>query len=246
VTGTLINVGTILVGGGIGLALGAKLPERIQKTVLQCLGLFTLFIGFQMAISLGGVSAELAKKFQKGLADLLPALVMLASLVLGAVVGELLRIQDGLDALGEWLRQRFARGEQGKFTEGFVTTSLLFCVGPMTVMGSINDGLRGDFQLLAIKSIMDGFAAIAFAAELGFGVLFSAATVLVVQGGLTLGAHAIEHWLTTAMQLGMTAVGGLLIVGLGLTLLDVKKLRIANFLPALVFAPLLIWVLEKF
>jgi uncharacterized membrane protein YqgA involved in biofilm formation len=116
----------------------------------------------------------------------------------------------------------------------------------MTIMGSINDGLRGDFQLLTIKAIMDGFAAMAFAAELGIGVLFSAVTVLVVQGGLTLGAHAVDSWLTDAMRGEMTAVGGLLIVGIGLRLLEIKKLQIANFLPALVFAPLFIWVLEKF
>ncbi len=247
--GTAINVATVLLGGGIGLALGAKLPERIQKIVLQCLGLFTIFIGVTMAMDLGKVAPELVKKFPENLsalARLLPALVMLASLVFGAVTGELLRIQDGLDALGEKLRARFDKGAtSGRFTEGFVTTSLLFCVGPMTVMGCISDGLGNGFELLAIKSIMDGFSAMAFAAELGVGVMFSAGTVLVVQGALTFGARGLEQWLTEAMKWEMTAVGGLLIIGLGLGLLDIKKLRIANFLPALFFAPLLIWILEK-
>jgi uncharacterized membrane protein YqgA involved in biofilm formation len=246
--GTAINVATVLLGGGIGLMLGAKLPERIQKIVLQCLGLFTIFIGIMMALDLGKVGSELVKSFPEhlgALARLLPALVMLASLVFGAVAGELLRIQDGLDALGEKLRQRFGKADGGRFTEGFVTTSLLFCVGPMTVMGCISDGLGNGFELLAIKSIMDGFSAMAFAAELGVGVMFSAGTVLVVQGALTFGARGLEQWLTEAMKWEMTAVGGLLIIGLGLGLLDIKKMKMANFLPALVFAPLLIWVIER-
>lgn len=240
---------TVLAGGGIGLALGAKLAERIQKILLQCLGLFTIFVGIRMAMDLGKVSPELVAKFPEhlaALARLLPALVMLASVVFGAVTGELLRIQDGLDALGEQLRRRFGNSDGGRFTEGFVTTSLLFCVGPMTVMGCISDGLGNGFELLAIKSIMDGFSAMAFAAELGVGVMFSAGTVLVVQGALTLGAQGLERWLTEAMKWEMTAVGGLLIIGLGLGLLDIKKMKMANFLPALIFAPLLIGAVEIF
>ncbi|MCX7827136.1 MAG: DUF554 domain-containing protein [Verrucomicrobiae bacterium] len=219
--GTFINVGTVLAGGSVGLLLHRALPERFQRIVLQGLGLITLLLGLQMALKTRHI------------------FVVLGSLLLGALLGEWWRIQDRLDAAGRWLETRFKRGERDRFSEGFITTSLLFCVGPMTVLGSIQDGVSGDFKTLAIKACMDGFAAMVFAAELGWGVLFSAASVLLIQGGLTLAAAPLQRALTPMMIDEMTATGGLLIIAISLMLLDIKRLPLANFLPALAIAPAL-------
>lgn len=219
--GTLINVGAILAGGSVGLFLHRALPQRFQRIVLQGLGLITLLLGLQMALRTANI------------------FIVLGSLLLGALLGEWWRLQDRLDALGRWLEAKFKRGDDNRFTEGFVTTSLLFCIGPMALLGSIQDGVSGDHKTLAIKALMDGFAAMVFAAELGWGVLFSAVPVLVYQGGITLAAAPMQRFLTAAMINEMTAVGGLMIVGIALMLLEIKRLPLANFLPALAFAPLL-------
>lgn len=221
-TGTLINVGTVLAGGSVGLFLHRALPERFQRIVLHGLGLITILLGLQMALKTANV------------------FIVLGSVLLGGLLGEWCRLQDRLDALGNWLESKFKRHEHDRFSEGFVTTSLLFCIGPMAILGSIEDGLRGDYKTLAIKSLMDGFAAMAFAAELGWGVLFSAASVLVYQGGITLAAAPLQRVLTDAMITEMTATGGLMIVGIGLMLLGIKRLPLANYLPGLLLAPLLV------
>lgn len=221
-TGTLINVGTILAGGAVGLFLHRALPERFQRIVLHGLGLITILLGLQMALQTTNI------------------FIVLGSVLLGGLLGEWGRLQDRLDALGNWLESKFKRHEHDRFSEGFVTTSLLFCIGPMAILGSIEDGLRGDYKTLAIKSLMDGFAAMAFAAELGWGVLFSAASVLVYQGGITLAAAPLQRVLTDAMITEMTATGGLMIVGIGLMLLGIKRLPLANYLPGLVIAPLIV------
>jgi uncharacterized membrane protein YqgA involved in biofilm formation len=219
--GTFINVGAVLAGGSAGLFLHRALPQRFQRIVLQGLGLITLLLGLQMALKTANI------------------FIILGSLLIGALLGECCRLQDHLDALGRWLEAKFKRGDDNRFTEGFVTTSLLFCVGPMALLGSIQDGVSGDYKTLAIKSFMDGFAAMVFAAELGWGVLFSAVSVLVYQGGITLAAAPLQRVLTAAMINEMTAVGGLMIVGIALMLLEIKRLPLANFLPALAIAPLL-------
>ncbi|MBI5687464.1 MAG: DUF554 domain-containing protein [Verrucomicrobia bacterium] len=219
--GTLINVATVLAGGAVGLFLHRALPERFQRIVLQGLGLITLLLGLQMALKTANI------------------FIVLGSLLIGALLGEGWRLQDRMDALGRWLEAKFKRGDDDRFTEGFVTASLLFCVGPMAVLGSIQDGVSGDCKTLAIKSFMDGFAAMVFAAELGWGVLFSAVPVLVYQGGITLAATPLQRILTDAMLNEMTAVGGLMIVGIALMLLEIKRLPLANFLPALAIAPVL-------
>jgi uncharacterized membrane protein YqgA involved in biofilm formation len=165
------------------------------------------------------------------------------------LIGEMLRIQARLDAVGKRLEERFARGEQaGTFTRGFVTASLVFCVGPMTILGSIQDGLIGDFNLLAIKSTLDGFAGLAFASTLGIGVAFSALTVLVVQGGISLAAMIFGSALgsiarDTPWVIEMTATGGVLIMGIGLILLDLKQVRVGNLLPAIFIAPAIVGTL---
>lgn len=219
--GTAINVVAVLVGGGIGTLAGARLPEGIRTTAMQAIGIVTLLVGVSNFL-----------KFDN-------PLVPLVSVVAGLVVGELVGIDRRLKQLGDYLEKRLSRGDS-PVSRAFVTTSLLFCVGPLTVIGSLNDGLRGDYSLLALKSALDFIAALTFASVLGWGVLLSAGTVLVVQGALTLGAGFLDPFVTEAMISATTATGGILIFGIGLTLLDLKEVRVANMLPALLFAPLLI------
>jgi len=219
--GTAINVVAVLIGGGIGTLVGAKLPEGIRQTAMQAIGIVTLLIGVSNFL-----------KFDN-------PLVPLVSVVLGLVVGELLGIEDGLKRFGDYLEKRFSRGES-LVSRAFVTTSLLFCVGPLTIIGSLKDGLTGNYDLLALKSALDFIAALTFASVLGWGVLLSAGTVLIYQGALTLAAGFLDPVVTDAMISAATATGGVLIVGLGLMLLDLKEIRVANMLPALLFAPLLV------
>lgn len=219
--GTAINVVAVLVGGGIGTLVGARLPGAMRATAMQAIGIVTLLVGVANFLEFDN------------------PLVPLVSVILGLVVGELLGIEAGLKRLGDYLEGRFSRGES-PVSRAFVATSLLFCVGPLTVIGSLEDGLRGDYDLLVLKSALDFIAALTFAAALGWGVLLSAGTVLVVQGTLTLGAGYLEPVVTDPMISAATATGGILIFGLGLGLLDLKAVRVANMLPALVFAPLLV------
>jgi uncharacterized membrane protein YqgA involved in biofilm formation len=222
--GTLINVATVVAGSSAGLLVGSRLPERIRQTVLSGLGLITLVIGMSMALQTRN------------------PLLMLAALLLGGVIGELLSLEERLQALGRYLETRVSghSGEGSAFVKGFVTASLVFCVGPMTILGSIQDGLTGNYTLLAIKATLDGFASLAFSASLGIGVMFAALTVLIYQGALTLGAGLVKAVLTEAMITEMTAVGGTMILGIGLLLLDLKRVRVASFLPGLFIAPVLV------
>lgn len=222
ITGTLLNVATVLAGSTGGVALGARLPERAQRIVMDGLGLGTLLIGAKMALQTQNI------------------LILLGSILLGGLLGEMLRIQQGLDRLGEALRKQVGAGQGSRFTEGFVTASLIFCVGPMTVMGSIEDGLTGRYQILAAKAVLDGFASLALAATLGWGVACAALTVLLFQGSLSLGASLLTRLITPAMVTEMTAAGGLMILGIGLLLLELRQIRVANFLPGLAVAPLLV------
>lgn len=235
--GTLINVVTVLLGTGIGVVVGARLPDRVRATVLDMLGLFTVVLGVANAMDTFG--EELASVLGRA-----AVLVVIGALVVGAVVGELLDIEGRLGRAGAWLQERAqgASGDAARFIEGFVVASLVFCVGPLTVLGALQDGLTGDFELLSIKSLLDGFAALAFASALGVGVGFSAVTVLVFQGGISLSAGAAADVLTEPMLTSVNAVGGLLILGIGLRLLEVKQVRVANALPALVLAPLIVAV----
>jgi len=222
--GTLINVVTVLIGGTLGSLLGDRLPERMRETLMHGVGLVTLVLGISMAIDTSNV------------------LVVLLSIGIGGILGEWWRIEGRLDSLGEWLQEK-ASGvpflARGDFVRGFVTASLVFCVGPMTILGSIQDGLTGDYTLLAIKSVLDLFAGLAFAASMGMGVTFSALTVLLFQGGLSLGAAPFQTILTESMITEMSATGGVMILGIGFLLLDIKRVKVGNFLPALAIAPLL-------
>lgn len=217
-TGTVINVVAVVAGSAIGVAGGRRIPESARTLVLSGLGLLTLVIGVKLAI---GTANEL---------------VLLAAILIGGLIGHALGLARRLDRLGDALQKRFST-DGSRFSEGFVTASLVFCVGPMTVLGSIQDGLSGDYTLLAIKSMLDFFAAIGFAAGLGLGVMASVATVIVVQGSLTLGAGLFAEVLTDPLVREMSAAGGTLMLGIGLRLLDLKRIPVADFLPALVAAP---------
>ncbi len=234
--GTLVNVLTVLLGSGLGVLIRGRLPGRMQRIIVQGVGLVTLFIGFSMAGSLGSAAG--------GAVD--GVILGLLALVLGGVLGEVLGLEERLERLGDLLKARFRGG--GGFTEGFVAASLLFCVGPMTLIGSINNGLVGDPTLLLIKSTLDGLSSIALAASFGPGVAASALVVLVYQGGLALAAGGLAAALPDPASdprvLLVTGVGGLMILGLGINLLELTRVRVASFLPALVLAPLFWWLAE--
>lgn len=232
-TGTLINVITVLLGGSVGLLFGAQLPERLRATVMAGLGLFTVAFGMSLFLETDN------------------ALIAVGSLLFGAVLGEWLDIEGRLRAVGSWLEKRFTRREEPQapgtdFVRGFLTASVLFCVGPMTILGSIQDGLTGDYQLLAVKSTLDGFASLALASALGVGVMFSSLVVLVYQGSISLLAAQAQAVLTEPMMAEMTAVGGIIIIGLGIgSLLELRPIRTGNLLPALILAPLIVWLIDS-
>jgi uncharacterized membrane protein YqgA involved in biofilm formation len=232
-TGTLINIAAVLLGGVLGLLLGTRVPERLKATVVAGMGLFTAAIGVQMFLKTGN------------------PIIVLGSLLIGALLGEWWRIEDGLQALGQTLERRFSRddtpgeGPSSRFVRGFLTTSLLFCVGPLTILGAIQDGLTGNYSLLAVKSVLDGFGALAFASTLGPGVLFSTIVILFYQGGISLLAAQLQAVVTASMMNEMTATGGVILIGLAISsLLEIKKIRAGNFLPALVLAPVIVWILS--
>lgn len=237
-TGTLINVISVLAGTAIGVLLGNRLPERIRRTVLNGLGLSTLAYAILSLVDAMSQQQNVATKF----------IVVMLSILIGGIAGEVIDIDARLTRFGAWLERRFARSSDtesaARFVRGYVVASLVFCVGPMTILGSINDGLRGDYSLLAIKSTLDGFAALAFAASLGIGVGFSAITILAFQGGISLAAGLMQSLFTSPMIAVLSATGALLIVGIGLSLLEIKNVRVANFLPALIAGPVLVGLLH--
>ena len=244
--GTALNVVAVVVGGGIGLLLGTRLPERVRLVAMDALGLGTLAIG---GLAVADVTQpELAVAVGPG-----AVLVVLAATLLGGIVGALVRIEDRLEGLGRVLRRRLVRGDgddgQGaashRFVEGFVTASLVFCVGPLTVLGAINDGLGRGIDQLAVKSLLDFVAAAAFASALGPGVLLSALTVGAVQGALTVLGFLLGDLLDPAQTAALSATGGLLLLGVGLRLLRIRgDLPVGDLLPALVLAPLLVAVVR--
>jgi uncharacterized membrane protein YqgA involved in biofilm formation len=236
--GTLVNVATVLLGASIGVLAGHRLPERTRDVVTDALGLVTLLIAGTSAVAVGSPALT------SYVGSSAPMLIVLGAMVIGGIVGSLLRLEARVEGLGGWLQTRLA-GETGsverhRFIEGFVVSSLVFCMGPLTILGSLNDGLGQGADQLYLKSALDGFAAIAFAASFGWGVAASALTVLVVQGGLTLVGLLLGDVLPDADVAALTAVGGLLLVGVALRLLRIREIPVADLLPALVAAPLLV------
>lgn len=236
-SGTWINALTVILGTGLGLFLQGRLPFNMQQIITQGLGLITLYVGLSMAGSVNQVEV--------GRID--GVILALLAIVLGGLLGEWWQLEQRLEAIGNWLKRRF-KGK-GSFTEGFMAASLLFCVGPMTLIGSLNNGLTGDSTLLLLKAVMDGLASVALTSSFGIGVGFSVIIVLLYQGGVSLAAGLLAQSLpdpaTSPAVLLITSVGGLMILGLGLNLLDAAKVRVASLLPALLLAPLLIWIGER-
>jgi uncharacterized membrane protein YqgA involved in biofilm formation len=263
--GTLVNALTVLVGSGIGVAVGHRLPHRTRDLVTDALGLVTLLIAASSATAVGDPALDAA------VGRSAPVLIVLGSLVLGGVVGSALRVEDRLEGFGGWLRSRLRRKrvaagsgttadagtsagagtpagagtaaevqtDGDRFIEGFVTASLLFCVGPLTVLGAISDGLGNGADQLFLKAALDGFAAIAFAASFGWGVAASAVTVVLVQGALTVVGVVLGSVLDVAQISALEATGGLVLVGVALGLLRLRRIPVGDLLPALVVAPLL-------
>jgi uncharacterized membrane protein YqgA involved in biofilm formation len=224
-------------GSGAGLALRGRLPVRTRDVVTDGLGLVTLLIA---GLSLVAVrDPALLHEVGRGA----PTLVVLGAVLLGGVAGSLLRLDDRLEALGGSVQRRLAgdggSAERARFVEGFVLSSLVFCVGPLTVLGALSDGLGRGIDQLALKSVLDGFASVAFAASLGWGVMASVVVVAVLQGSLTLLGWALGGLLPGAEVAALTATGGVLLIGVALRLLKVRQLPVADLLPALAFAPAL-------
>jgi uncharacterized membrane protein YqgA involved in biofilm formation len=239
--GTIINVFSILIGAGIGVALGHRLPANISRTLTDALGLVVLVIGGLNLIALTDTS------FVAAVSSAGTLLVVLASLVLGSVLGSMLRIEQRLSHFGTWLQLKASRGgDKEKFIEGFVNASLLFTIGPMAVLGALQDGLGQGFDVLALKSTLDGLTSVAFAAALGWGVAFAAIPVGIWQGLLTLLAASAGAFMSDALVASITATGGVLLLGTGLRVLQIRMVSVADMLPALVLAPLITWAVASF
>jgi uncharacterized protein len=241
-TGTAVNVATVLLGALVGIALGNRLPVRTRDVVTDGLGLTTLLIAATSAMAV--LDVDLAALVGSSA----PTLIVLGSLLLGGIAGSLLRLEERVEALGGWLQRRLAgdRGSVGRerFIEGFVTSSLVFCTGPLTILGSLEDGLGNGAEQLLLRSALDGFAAVAFAASFGWGVAAAALSVGVVQGLLTVLGALLGGLLPAASVSSVTATGGVLLLGVGLRLLDVKPVPVGDLLPALVAAPVLTAVVQ--
>ncbi|MFB6341655.1 DUF554 domain-containing protein [Saccharicrinis sp. FJH62] len=218
--GTLINAGAIIIGSIIGLLIHSRMPKNITRIVFQGIGLFTLFLGIHMAAKTGNF------------------LVLIFSIVLGAITGELLRLDLLINRFSEWLKKR-VKSKNENFSNGFVTSFLLYCMGSMAILGAFEEGLGGDPNLLLAKSVLDGFSSIALAASLGIGVIFSAIPLIIYQGSLTLFAGSLQNFFTDPIINELTAVGGLLLIGLGINILEIKNLKIINMIPSLIFAVIL-------
>ncbi|MEM3715916.1 MAG: DUF554 domain-containing protein [Candidatus Bathyarchaeia archaeon] len=213
--GTLVNAVSVVIGSLIGIFLRGRFPERIKSIVFQGIGLVTLFIGFQMALKTGNL------------------IVLFFSMLIGAVIGEFLNIEGRIEGFGNLVKSKFSSGED-KFVEGFITAFLIFCMGSMTIVGSIEDGLNGNPSILYAKSMLDGFASISLASVLGVGVLFSAIPLLLYQGGITMLASLSKAFFTEAVVNELSAAGGIILIGLGINLLEIRRIRVANLLPSLV------------
>ena len=235
--GTVVNVATVLLGSGIGVLVGHRLPHRTRDVVTDALGLVTLLIAALSALAVTDTVLSDA------VGDSAPVLIVLGSLLLGGIAGSLLRVEHRLEGFGGFLQARLSRDrasvERRRFIEGFVAASMLFCVGPLTILGSLSDGLGNGADQLLLKATLDGFAAIALAASFGWGVAASALIVLAVQGSLTVLGAALGSFLPDAHLSALTATGGLLLVGVGLRLLQIKHVPVGDLLPALIVAPLL-------
>ncbi len=223
--GTIVNTMSIIVGSLIGLSFKGKIPEKYSQTIMHGIGLAVVLIGIKTALNTDAI------------------LIVIISFVIGSIIGELIRIEDRLDQFGDWIGKKFSKNSTG-ISKGFVTASLLYCVGAMAIIGSMESGLTGNHQTLFAKSILDGIGSVIFASTLGIGVIFSAVSVFIYQGIITLTASSIKPFLLPEVVSQMSAVGGLLIFAIGLGLLEIKKIKIGNMLPA-IFVPLVYQVIKN-
>ena len=236
--GTLINVLAIVIGSAIGVLLGNRLPEKMSRTLTDAMGLIVLVIG---ALNLADLGDE---AFAKATGVFPTILVVLAALLLGGVTGSLLKIEERLEQFGVWLQAKTkGKGDKDQFIEGFVNAALLFTIGPMAILGALQDGLGQGFDILALKSTLDGFTSVAFSATMGWGVAFSAIPVGLWQGLLTILSASVGDVLSQAAVASITATGGILLLGTGLRVLQIRKVSVADLLPALIFAPVITLVL---
>jgi uncharacterized membrane protein YqgA involved in biofilm formation len=232
--GTILNAVTIIIGSIFGILMGAKLSMKLRETIIAGLGLFTFGYGLICFI------------------DTANPLVPLGGLLIGAMLGEWWQIEEGLGKIGFMLKKAVIRNadepmHESRFVEGFVTASLVFVIGPIAILGSIQNGLSGNFELLAIKAVLDGFASIAFASTLGVGVAFSALSILIYQGSITLLSGFFSQYFSSLMMVEMTSAGGLILMAIALSsLLSIKKIRTGSYLPALLVTPLIVFVLDQF
>lgn len=222
--GTLINTATVVAGGSVGYFIGHRIKQEIRTIVVQVIGLATVIMGISDAM------------------DTHNLVFPLVGMVVGAIIGELLKVEERLEQLGEWLKNRFARSssDSGNFVQGFVTATLLFCIGPLTILGAIEDASGRTPQLYIIKGTLDGFMSIIFVAVYGIGAMFSALMVFLVQGLLTLGGTGIDSLLTERMRIELFAAGGFTVLAIGLNLLEIKKIKLGSLLPGLVVTPVLV------
>lgn len=250
--GTIVNVMTVAIGSSVGVLFAARIPDRYQKIILNCLGLVTILLGVDAAVIVMG---DIVGEYGQGIPTYgaRVAMVVVGSLIVGALVGTALRLHERLEGLGKSIHSRFGGDGQvngevegsGRFAEGFLSASVIFCVGPLTLLGCLNNGMRGDPSLLYIKSFLDGFCSMALAASLGFGVVFSIVTVLLFQGGLSLTAHYVATDLPEVSLQLMNVVGGLVLIATALMILDIKKIPVANLLPGIFLPPVAVWLVEK-
>jgi len=235
--GTIINVAAIVVGSLIGIGLGHRLPERTRAVVTDSLGMLVLVIA---ALNIVALRDQDWISEVGGSATLL---IVLGSLIIGGAIGSVLRIEQRLEAVGGWVQSKFSRGEgstgRARFIEGFVDASLLFCIGPLAILGALSDGLGTGIDQLALKAALDGFASIAFAASLGWGVIAAAISVIIVQGFFTIVALFAGPFLSSALIASITATGGVLLIGVGLRVLRIRNVAVGDLLPALIVAPIL-------
>lgn len=224
--GTFINMVAVLTGGVVGLLLNKNFPEKIQQIVFQGIGLCTLLIGMQMALQVQDL------------------LILIFSILIGATLGEFIELEERIEILSNKLKKKVG-SKDDDFTQGLVTAFLIFCIGSMTIVGALSEGISGDRSLLLTKSVLDGFTSIVLASTFGIGVLFSVIPMLIFQGGLTLFASQFSNLFTQSLLLQLTATGGILILGIGINLLEIKKIKVVNLLPSLLIATLLTVLLLK-
>lgn len=227
--GTLINTATVISGGAVGYFVGHRIKDEIRLIVVQVIGLATIVMGISNVM------------------DTHNLVFPLVGTVIGGIIGELLRVEERLEGIGHWLKNRFAKGDddEGKFVKGFVTATLLFCVGPMTILGAIEDASGRTPQLYIIKGTLDGFMSIIFTTVYGIGAAFSAISVLVVQGLLTLAGTGIDSVLSDRMRTELFASGGFAVLAIGLNLLDIKRVKLGSLLPGLIVTPVLVAIFAR-